>query len=343
VKNYLYFAEKWGALVRPETEVRDIRPLPGGQPDGARYEIVYRSSTARLRRKELRARARSVVVSAGVMGTLKLLFRCRDVTGSLHRLSPRLGDTVRTNSEALLGVVSRSGSVDYSQGVAITSIFNADPVTRIEPVRYPAGSSLMRFLAGPLIEAGNSVAARVLKFIWQAIRHPVDFARLMILPGWAKRTTIMLVMQTEDNHMQVRLGRGLLTLWRRGLVSKVNAGAALTSAVPISHKVTKTFATKTGGVAAGSISESLLNVPMTAHILGGCSFGLTADEGVINLDCQVFNYPGLYVVDNSIVPANPGVNPSLTTTALAEYAMSCIPPKDAEQQVRVSTISMPGK
>jgi cholesterol oxidase len=66
---------------------------------------------------------------------------------------------------------------------------------------------------------------------------------------------------------------------------------------------------------------------MTAHILGGCGFGRNADEGVVDLDCQVHNYPGLYVVDGSIVPANPGVNPSLTITAMAEYAMSQIPEK----------------
>ena len=48
---------------------------------------------------------------------------------------------------------------------------------------------------------------------------------------------------------------------------------------------------------------------------------------MLDLDCQVFNYPGLYAVDGSIVPANPGINPSLTITAMAEYAMSRVPPK----------------
>jgi cholesterol oxidase len=73
--------------------------------------------------------------------------------------------------------------------------------------------------------------------------------------------------------------------------------------------------------------ESLFNVPATAHMLGGCLIGRDASEGVVDLDCQVFNYPGLYVIDGSIVPANPGINPSLTITALAEYAMSRVPPK----------------
>ncbi len=88
-------------------------------------------------------------------------------------------------------------------------------------------------------------------------------------------------------------------------------------------------AKKINGIASGTINEALLNVPMTAHILGGCPFGRNAEEGVIDLDCQAHNYPGLYIVDDSIVPANPGVNPSLTITALAEYAMSRVPAKAA--------------
>jgi cholesterol oxidase len=146
-----------------------------------------------------------------------------------------------------------------------------------------------------------------------------------VLPGWASRTTILLVMQTEDNHLQLKLGRSFLTLWRRALVSRPDEGSPVPSQVAIGQQVTRRFAEKTNGIAASTINESLLNVPMTAHILGGCPFGRDAEAGVIGLDTQVHNYPGLYVVDGSIVPANPGVNPSLTITALAEYAMSLVP------------------
>jgi cholesterol oxidase len=327
VKNYLYLAEKGGVRVMAETEARDVCPLPSGQSDGARYTVAYRRSTSLLRQPLHTVRARNVVFSGGVMGTLQLLFRCRDVTRSLPNLSPCLGNYVRTNSEALLGVVGRDDRVRYCEGIAITSIFEPDEVTRVEPVRYPDGSSLMRFLAGPLIEGGSQIGVRVAKTLWEGLRHPLDFLRLMALPGWARRTTIMLLMQSEDNHMHVRLGRSLLTLFRRGLVSDVPAGEGIPTQLALGHRVTRAFAAKTNGVPAGSLSESLLNVPMTAHILGGCPFGRTANEGVIGLDCQVHSYPGLYVVDNSIFPANPGVNPSLTTTALAEYAMSRIPAK----------------
>jgi cholesterol oxidase len=327
LKNYLYFAEKWGAAVQAESEVRDVRPLPEGQPDGARYEVLYRRSTAFLFKPERVVRARNVVFSAGALGTLKLLFRCREITGSLPEISSCLGERVRTNSEALLGVTGRDDKVDYSKGVAITSIFQPDPVTAVEPVRYPAGSSLMRFLGAPLVETEGGFLARLLNIIAQYIFKPLDTFRTHIKPGWAQRSTIILVMQTEDNLMRMRLGRGLLTLFRRGLVSKPDEVKKIPSKIYIGHEVTRRFAGKTGGIPAGTVNEGLLDIPTTAHLIGGCPFGLDARDGVINLDCQIHNYPGLYVVDGSIIPANPGVNPSLTITALAEYAMSRIPGK----------------
>jgi cholesterol oxidase len=327
VKNYLYFAEKWGAEVRAETEVRDVRPLPDGQPDGARYEIVYRSSTAWPFRPETRVRARSVVVSAGTLGTLQLLFRCRDVTRSLPNLSARLGEMVRTNSESLLGVTNRSLQTDYSKGIAITSFFRADDATAIEPVRYPAGSDLMRFLSGPLIDSGGFLA-RLARSAWEVATHLGDFLKVHVLPGWAIRSTILLVMQTEDNYIRVKPGRDVFTGFRRGLVSETDAAKPIPTKIPVGQTVTRRFAQKTNGIPLGSINESLLNIPLTAHILGGCKFGRNAGEGVVDLNCEVHGYPGLYVVDGSIVPANPGVNPSLTITALAEYALSRVPGKN---------------
>jgi cholesterol oxidase len=318
VKNYLYFAEKWGAQVRAEAEVLDIRQLVD-QPDGARYEVIYRRSTNYLDGTHS-VRSRSVVLSAGVIGTLKLLFRCREVTGSLPHISMRLGKMVRTNSESLTGVLDRRDDIDYSKGIAITSILKADDITYVEPVRYPNGSSLMRFLAGPMIEAGDNVVERLGKVLRKTVMQPNETWRMMARPGWAKNTTILLAMQTEDTFMHMRRGRNALTLFRNGLVSELEPGQKM-GQVEQAHQLTYAVADKIKGIPAASISESLFNVPMTAHILGGCNIGLSADEGVVGLDCQVHNYPGLFVVDNSIMPGNPGVNPSLTTTALAEYAM----------------------
>lgn len=327
MKNYLYLAEKWGARIWSECEARDIRPLPHGQPDGARYELVYRSSTAWPRKPERSVRARNIILSAGALGTMRLLFRCREITASLPKISPRLGDLVRTNSEALLGVLSRDFRQDYSKGISITSIFHADPVTTVEPVRYPAGSSLMRFLTGPLVESGKNPLHRFLHTLGQIILHPVDFARTHILPGWAQRTTILLVMQNIDNRIRLRLGRSLFTLWKQNLVSKPDEECTIPGKIEIGHQVARRYAEKIGGLPAGSINESLFNIPMTAHILGGCPIGRDEGEGVVGVDFQVHNYPGLYAIDGSVMPGNPGVNPSLTITALAEYAMTCIPPR----------------
>lgn len=330
VKNYLYFSEKWGAQVLPQFLVTDIRPLPPDQPDGARYEVIYRSSTAWFIKPEQSLRARNVVLSAGVLGTLKLLLECRDVTRSLPDISPRLGEMVRTNSEALMGAVGRDDRVNYSEGICITSIVKADEVTRVEPVRYPDGSSLMRYISAPLIYTSGGFFKRLLMTVRAFFRHPINSLRTHFLPGWARRTTILLIMQTLDNHMSLRLGRSIHTLFRRGLVAEPDPEHTVPSRIETGHEVTWAYAEKTKAIPMGSLGENLLNLPTTAHILGGCPFGRDADEGVIDLDCQVHNYPGLYVVDGSIVPANPGVNPSLTITALAEYAMSRVPPKDSK-------------
>lgn len=326
VKNYLYFAEKSGAQIRPEVMVHDIIPLPEGQPDGARYEVAFSRSTAFFPAAEERVRAKNIVVSAGTTGTLALLFRCRDLTKSLRRISPRLGDHARTNSENILGVTARKRDVDYSKGIAITSIFSADDVTRVEPVRYNDGSSFIRTLTMPLIDSDASIPRRWLKTLWEIIRHPWDFFYGKFFSRWARYTTILLVMQTEENLTRIRLGRSFFTFGRKGLVirpEKEHSASQLT----LANRVTRLFGNKVNGIPATAFTDSLFNFPTTAHFMGGVLFGRDDQEGVIDLNYQVHNYPGLYVVDGSVMPANPGVNPSLTITALAEHAMSMIPSK----------------
>jgi cholesterol oxidase len=325
-KNYLHFAERLGAEIQPDTTVRDIRPLRGPQSDGARYEVHRRRSSGWVGRSLPPLRARNVILAAGTLGTLRLLFRCRDRTRALPELSPRLGYRVRTNNEALLGSVARGSAVDYSQGIAITSIFRADAQTSIEPVRYPAGSSAMRFLGGPAITSGG-FASRLGRSLLDMVRRPGDFLRTHVLPGWAERTTIILAMQWEDQRIRLRQGRSILTGFREDLISEPDEQATIPTHMEIGHEVTRRFAAATGGIPLGSINEALFDVPITAHILGGVGFGADATSGVIGADCQVHGYPGLFVIDGSIMPGNPGVNPSLTITALAEYAMSRVPAK----------------
>ena len=161
------------------------------------------------------------------------------------------------------------------------------------------------------------------------LTKPRDLFASLFKPKWAQRTTILLIMQTEDNMVNVRYGRSAWSFFRHGLVFEKGHKETIPAKIEIGHTITKKLAGVMSGVPVGSIAETLLGMPTTAHIMGGIPMGHSAEEGVIGLDCQVYNYPGLYVVDGSIMPANPGINPSLTITALAEYAISQVPEKQA--------------
>ncbi|MFW5942124.1 MAG: GMC oxidoreductase [Chloroflexota bacterium] len=335
-KNYLYFAEKWGAEIRAESNVIDIRSLSTGGADGAgsgpRYEVVYERSTDWVFKRKRRVQARNVIVAAGVLGTVNLLLKCRDENGSLPRLSSQLGQMVRSNSEALMGVTARDGETDYSQGVAITSHFWVDDVTSVEPVRYSRGSSLTRHLGVPLVNMEGSVWKRLGRFLLYGLRHPYDLLKTRLLPGWARDSTIILVMQTVENRVHLRRGRSLWTLFCRGLVSARDKTLPIPAVVEAGRQVVERFAARVNGIAQSTVHEVILNKPSTAHILGGCAIAADEDNGVVDVNHEVFNYPGLYVVDGSVVPANLGVNPSLTITALAERAMSKIPAAERAPQ-----------
>ncbi len=325
-KNYLFFAEKLGVRILPEVTVRDIRPLTEQSDDGARYEVEYRKTTTWVSHPRLTVRARNIIVAAGALGTLELLFRCREQTRSLPRLSQRLGYNVRTNSENLQGASSREKEIDYSKGISITSIFSADGVTNIEPVRFSDGSSLLRNITAPLVDGGN-IPIRMVKTLWEIIRHPIDFLYARFFSRWARHTTILLMMQPIEELLRVRLGRNIFTLFRKGVMFHTEGGSQLPKSPAISNTITRNFAKKMNGIPAASFMDSLFNFPITAHFMGGVPLGVDDQVGVVDVDFQVHNYPGLFVVDGSIMPGNPGVNPSLTITALAEYAMSKIPPK----------------
>lgn len=332
MKNYLYLAEKLGVSILAEAKVKDIRPLINERQDinSSCYQITYSSSTSILNKTPKTVTARNVVVSAGTLGTLELLFRCRDVNLTLPKISTRLGDRVRTNNENILGVTSRNHDKDLSKGIAIGSVCSADEVTRVEPVRYSDGASFIRVMTAPLINAGSNIPNRILKTLWEILRHPWDFLYGKFFSRWARFTTILLVMQTEENLTRIRLGKSFFTFGRKGLVIRPEQ-AHTASKIKIANQVTRMMASKMNGIPASAFTDSLFNFPTTAHIMGGIPFGLNDQDGVIDLDFQVHNYPGLYIVDGSVMPANPGINPSLTITALAEYAMSKIEPKNSSK------------
>ncbi len=332
-KNYLYLAQKHGADIRPESNVTLIRPLYGEQPDGARYEVEVERTTAWFFKNRHVVRARNIVVSAGALGTMDLLLRCRDEYATLPNLSTQLGERVRSNSEALLGSTARRENGDYSKGVAITSHFWIDDQTSVEPVRFPRNSSLLRHLAFPLVDMSDSIGKRLFHSLKFILQNPRDFLKVKLLPDWARDSAIILVMQTVENRMRVGLGRSLWTLGKRGLVTERDRTLPIPSVIDAGSHVLQRFAEKTDGIAQSTINEALLNKPSTAHILGGCGMGKSEADGVIDSKHQAFNYPGLYVVDGSAIPANLGVNPSLTITAMAERAMSFMPPKSSNMSI----------
>jgi cholesterol oxidase len=309
--NYLYLAEKRGAVIFPETEVTGVRPLPDG-----RYEVQARASHGLLRSKQTFT-AGGVVFSGGVMGTVDLLFKCKQ-SGLLPDLSERLGDVTRTNSEAILGVDSRDRSKNWNDHIAITSGIYPDNDTHIEIVRYNKGSDVLMAIATVLTDGGGKIP-RILRFFGNILRHPYQFLRALWIPGQIERTSIVLVMQSSENHLNLR--RGLL-----GLFSRLPRDSKRIPAyIPIANEVTRRLAQKMNGFPKGSWFEVLLNAPTTAHILGGCVMGDSPAEGVIDRQGRVFGYPGLYVADGSAVPVNLNANPALTITALAEYFMSEVP------------------
>jgi len=321
VKNYLYFAEKRGARVMPERTVVDIRPI--GAPDGSEgYEVESVRSGAWLRKERTVQRARGVVVAAGPLGTNKLLQRCR-LEGSLPRISARLGEQVRTNSESILTVtVPEDYSDDLIRRVAITSSIYPDPHTHIETVTYGDDGDSMRMLYTLLTGDGTRVT-RPLKLLSQILRHPRRLAHVLFAKHWSRRTIIILVMQTLDNAIALRPRKGPFgSFW---LQTEQDPERPNPTFIPVANKAAEWFAKRTGGIAQSALTEAMFNIPTTAHILGGAVIGADPAQGVVDARQRVFGYESLLVCDGSAIPANVGVNPSLTITALAEHAMSHVP------------------
>jgi cholesterol oxidase len=318
VKNYLYLAERAGAVVEPMTTVTRISPRPGG---GWEVEAV-RTGAWREKRTVRRWTCDQVVLAAGTYGTQRLLHAMKD-DGTLPGLSPRLGHQTRTNSEAVLAATGRKGAVDYSRGVAITSSFHLDEHTHVEPVRYGRGSNAIGLLQTVLVDGGGRLP-RWLKALGVIARNPAAFVRTLSVRNWSERTVIALVMQSRDNSIVVsgRPGR-----WGgRSLTSRPGTGEPVPTWIPGGHEAVRRMADLIGGDPGGAFTD-LVDIPMTAHFLGGCAIGATPDDGVIDAYHRVHGYPGLSVVDGSAVSANLGVNPSLTITAQAERATALWPNK----------------
>ena len=320
-KNYLYLAEKLGVKIIPEHKVIDVKSNGNGE-----YTITSHKTTDLFFKRKRTFQTRGVIFAAGVMGTTELLMRCKE-NGSLPQISERLGQIVRTNSEVLGGVTAKKRTDVHSNGVAITSSLFVNNHTHIELVRYPKGSDVMGTL-GTLITDGGGKIPRPLRFIGTCFRHPLLFLHTLWPVGWGQRSIILLVMQTLDNYITITRKRRWWAFFKKGLASD-NNGKRIPTFIPEANHAIRDMANRMNGIPQNSLSEALFNIPMTAHILGGCVIGKDRESGVIDKYHRVFGYENMYVTDASAIPANLGVNPSLTITAMAERAMAHIPPKDS--------------
>lgn len=330
MKNYLALAERRGAAIEPLRTVTEVREDPRGG-----FLVTTQRSGAWLRHRRRTIRAEQVVLAAGTWGTQQLLHRMK-ASGALPRVSDAVGRLTRTNSEALDGSIATRvpDAAGYAHGVAITTSFHVDERTHVENVRYGPGSNLMGALATVLVRGDRSLARRLGALIGQTLRHPIRQFRLANLHRWSERGIIALVMQTADNSLTLSLGR---RFGRDVLTSRQGHGEPNPSYLPQAHRAAEAIATRmqseTGvpSAARGSWPE-VFGIPLTAHFLGGAVISASPTDGVIDRYNRVWGHPGLHVVDGAAVPANPGVNPSLTITAIAERAFSNWPRRGEKDQ-----------
>jgi cholesterol oxidase len=315
-KNYLWFAEKNGAEILSETNVWKIEFINGEY-------LVHTKKTAGIFPKKSKVfKSKGLVVSGGVLGTVKLLLKQKHIFKTLPNLSNKLGDIVRTNSETLCTATLSDRKLNNS--IAISSIFKPDENTSIEIVKYPNGSNLMRTLLTIATDKNGSNGFRLLHFLGKVFTHPFLFFKMLFNRQWSENTIIFLVMQTVDTKM-----RFVLRKWpfRKKLTLQNSGENNVQAYIHVGQDIMHRYAKKANAKPQNSTFEILMNVPSTAHILGGVPMGLTSETGVIDSDFEVHGYPNMFILDGSVVQGNLGVNPSFTITALAEYAMSKIPQK----------------
>lgn len=315
-KNYLHLAQKYGAKILAEHEVYDVKPINSENGSNG-YEVSLKTSTKFFTKKK-KITSKGVIFSGGVLGTLKLLLKLKK--DSLPNISGKLGQDIRTNNETLVSVSTLEKDKDFSKGVAIGSILPTDENSHLEIVRYSKGSNAWKLVHIPYV-TGRNVFIRLAKVLWATLKSPIKYFKIYILNGWAKKTVVLLFMQTLDSTL--RLKRNRLGFMR----SSVSTGKKPTPFIPESVKLIKEYSKAVNGVSTSFALETLAGIPSTAHILGGAAMGGNPTEGVIDKNNAVFGYENMYIIDGSMISANPGVNPSLSITAIAERAMDQIPHK----------------
>ena len=272
-RNYLYLAEGLGAEIVPEHKAIDVKRDENGD-----YVVTSRKTAGLYPRKKAVKRARGVIFAAGVIGTLELLMRCKE-RGSLPDLSDKLGHVVRTNSEVLAGVTSRKNQ-QHSLGVSITSSVFVNDTTHIELVRYPKGSDVMAAFAGLMTDGGGKVP-RSLRFFWNVIRHPCNFCgSVSPSTGGATPSSFSSCRRSTITSQYRENGAGGHSSEKGS--SRRMAASRIPTYIPEANRAVRAMAERMDAIPQNALTEVLLNVPMTAHILGGCIIGKDKGQGVID-------------------------------------------------------------
>ena len=308
-KNYLWFAERAGVEILPERTVADVKPL--GAPDGSGgYAVTSEHSGAWFRKRPQhahRARRRRRRRPARHQPAAPALPPRRLAAAPLRAAS---ATSCAPTREAISAVTTTDDRHDFTRSIAITSSFYPDPDTHIENVTYGPGADSIALLFTKL-----KAAART------KLTHP-------LLPRrWSRRTVILLTMQTLDNSMRLIPKRNLFGPGPR-LQTQEDPDKPNPRFIEVADTVTRRAAEKLDAVPQAGLTEALLNIPTTAHIMGGAVIGASPETGVIDEHQRAFGYENLLVCDGAAIPANIGVNPSLTITAMAERAMSHVAPRE---------------
>lgn len=314
-KNYLFLAQNLGVEILAENKVTNVLPLDADGSSG--YSVHCKSSTNRFKSKKT-FKTKAVIFSAGVLGTIKLLLKIKDK--SLPNLSNQLGENIRTNNETLISVSTLDKNLDLSQGIAIGSILHTDDNSHLEVVRYSKGSSFWKLFHLPYT-VGKTSLIRILKIFGLVLKSPLTYFKIFILNSWSKRTAVLLFMQTLDSTLKFK--RNFLGI----LTSTLSSGKKPSPQIPESIALTKSYSKLVKGKASSFVLETFFGIPSTAHILGGAVMGEDSSQGLINKKNEVFGYKNMLIIDGSMISSNPGVNPALTITAMAEYVMENIPAK----------------
>ncbi len=337
--NYLYVArDRYHMTTRTQSEVERIVPLNGSQDDDPAsdgyhgYRVYFRD----LRDgKTHSVTAQRVVVSAGTLGTGELLLRCRDVHGTLPRLSDRLGQQFSGNGDFLAFAVDGKKEINSTYGPVITQYIDHHLFNNLDPKRaflledasYPTQVGWATAALGPMMNP--------LQRMWQSLQQAMAYVVDRYYPG-RENSSVGYLIQKLLSHdlsqysavllcMGLDNAKGVLRLNKQGYLDiewPQDSNYQLYDAI---LRLGKRFTQFIGGAHFVPMPTWLwpLRNNVTVHPLGGCALANSWKEGVVSAKDgsrgQVFGYGGLYVADGSLMPTALGANPAATITALSEW------------------------